>query len=81
MKKAIVHKVLQFLSFGGIAALFSAIAIGLACCAAWLFCFIPSASGYFAVLLFALAAFAAAAALYIVYMCGAWIIGAGKFMK
>jgi hypothetical protein len=81
MNKTIIRKIARLFAFGGIAALFSTIAVGLACCAVWLFCYIPAASGYFAVLLFALALLATAAALYLVYMCGAWIYGTGKFSK
>ena len=81
MKKAIIRDMLKLLAFGGVAALFSAIAGGLAAAAVWLFCYIPAAHGYLAVLLFAIAMVAAVAALYIVSMCGAWIYGTGKFSK
>ena len=64
MKKKIIRKILKLLTFGGIAALFSTIALGLILCAIWLFAYIPSATGYFAVLLFALALIATAATLY-----------------
>lgn len=81
MKKEIIRNILKIFAFGGIAALFSTIAGGLAIGSLWLFFYIPSSTGYLAVLLFAFAVLALAAALHIVYKCGAWIYGTGKFTK
>lgn len=79
--KKVINNVLKVFAVGGAAMLLSAIAGGLAYLAIWLLCDIPTASGYIAVVWFALALLAAAAALAVVYMCGAWIVRTGRFSK
>lgn len=81
MKKIIFRNILHALAVGGAAAAISAIAIGLASMAVWVYCTIPATCGYVAVALFGLATLALAAALAIVYMCGCWITYKGKFSK
>lgn len=81
MKKAIIRDIWKVFAVGGYAAALSGGAFGLAYLAVLLYCAIPSVGGYMAVIWFALATLAAAAALAVVYMSGAWIVRKGRFSK
>ena len=73
--------VAKVFAVGGASALMSAAAVALAYVSINIFCCIPFIKGYLAVGGFALALVAAAAALAMVYVCGAWVVGKGKFSK
>ena len=81
MNKTIIRNILKVLSVGGAAAGMGAAAIGLLIAAGELFCYVASAVGYLAVVGFLAALVAAFAAFAVVYMCGCWILGTGKFLK
>ena len=81
MKKSIIRDVMKVFAVGGAAAVMSACALFLFSMAAWIYCTIPTTSGYVAVVLFALATLTLAVALAGVYMCGSWMIRKGKFSK
>lgn len=81
MKKEITRTILKVFAFGGIAALFSGLAIALVCAAVYAFCMIPCASGYLAVALFVVALLAVALAFVIVYLCGYWIVKKGHYVR
>lgn len=81
MKKPIIRDIMKVFAVGGAAAGLSAVAIGLACMAVWIYCTIPAVCGYAAVALFLLATLTAATTLAVVYSCGCWIIRKGKFSK
>lgn len=81
MNKSILHDALKVLAVGGAAAGLSAIAIGLACMAVWIYCTIPAVCGYAAVALFLLATLTTGIVLAVVYVCGCWIVRKGKFSK
>ena len=81
MKKAIIRNVLKVFAVGGAAALLNGIAALLGYLSVMLYCYIPKAGGYLAVVFFALATLAAVGALAVVFMCGAWIVRKGAFSK
>ena len=80
-KKTTTRAILKVFHFGVIAALFSGIEIELAYLAFMLFGMIPTACGYWAVALFALAMLAASAVIAAVYGCGFWIIRKARISK
>lgn len=81
MKKAIIRDIMKVFAVGGTALLLAASAGAFGYMAVWLFAHIPNSGGYKAVGGFMVALLAAAAALAVVYMCGAWIVRSNKFYK
>lgn len=81
MNKTVIRNALKVFAVGGIATVLSAIALFLISMSVWIYCTIPTTSGYVAVVLFALATLTLAVALAGVYMCGSWMVRKGKFSK
>lgn len=79
MKKQIIRDILRVFAVGFTAMFMAAVAASLAYTAIVLFCHIPSISGYYAVLGFFVAVLGIVGALYVVFMCGAWMVRKGKF--
>ena len=80
-QKPAINNVLKVFAVGSASSLISTVAGACAFVSAKLFGVIPSVNGYLAVGGFALALVAAAAALAMIYVCGAWVVGKGKFSK
>ena len=80
-KRTPVLDAIKVFAVGSAAALMSATAGVLAYLSVRIFCGIPTVNGYLAVFAFVLAVGAAAAALAVVYLCGAWVVGKGKFSR
>lgn len=86
MKKSTIKNppakdVAKVFAVGIVSSLMSAAAGALAFLSAKLFGEIASVNGYLAVGGFALALVAAAAAVAMIYVCGAWVVSKGKFSK
>ena len=81
IKKTAITNAAKVFAVGGATAIMSATAGALAYLSAWLFWGIASVTGYLAVGGFALAVAAAVGALAMIYVCGAWVVGKGKFSK
>jgi hypothetical protein len=81
MKKTTIKNALKVFAAGGVASLMTATAGVLVYLAIKIFCGIPYIEGYLAVLGFVLALVAVAAALAVIYTCGAWVVIKGKFSK
>lgn len=80
MKKTTSRQFLFVLAVGLSAALRASAALALAMAAGWFYTFIAGARGWFAVLLFVVAAALTCATATVIYKCGAWIVQKGGFI-
>lgn len=81
MKKKIIRDILKVFAVGGIALLMAVTAEFLAYMSFVLFCLVPTLTGYLAMCAFFGALIAIVGAIGLVFMCGAWMVRKGKFVR